>query len=107
MHLFRPASGYESTTIQHRDLVGVQGGGDAMGDNELGPSGTGRIDRGPDLGFGAGIEGGHRLIEDDDVRVGEQDARDGHALPLPSGQPYPALTDAGRKPLGQGGDEPG
>src|SRR5690625_4488310 len=73
--------------LHDEDPVGDLDGGQAVGDDDRGPAlehrGQGILHQ-PLRGD---VEVRGRLVEDDDVRVGEEDAREGHELALPRTQP--------------------
>ena len=48
-----------------------------------------------------GVEVRGRLVEDQEVGVGEEEAGDGDPLALPARDPRPGLADLGLEPLGQ------
>ena len=52
-----------------------------------------------------GVDGGGRVVEDQDPRVGEQRAGQRDPLPLPAGQREPAFADHGVVPVRQRVDE--
>ena len=77
------------------DLVGVAGGGDAVGDEDGGAALHDLAQAGEDLLFGVGVDGGERVVEDEDARVADEGAGDGGALLLAAGEGDAALADHG------------
>ena len=57
------------------------------------------------LALGLGVQGGGRLVEDDDLGVCEDHARHRQTLALATGEPHPAAPEQGVEPLVQGGDD--
>src|SRR5690606_24157807 len=47
------------------------------------------------------VEAGRRLVEDEDLRIGEDRARDGDALALSAGELHPSLADDRLVPVGK------
>ena len=100
---FGDAAGYEDG-----DLVGVAGGGDAVGDEDGGPALHDGAKALEDAFFGVSIDAGERVVEDEDARVADDGAGDGGALLLAAGESDAALADHGVEALGEledlGGD---
>lgn len=100
---FGDAAGYEDG-----DLVGVAGGGDAVGDEDGGPALHDGAKAVEDALFGVGVDAGEGVVEDEDARVADDGAGDGGALLLAAGEGDAALADHGVEALGEledlGGD---
>ena len=79
--------------VEHEDLVAVYHGGEPVGDDDAGPAPGGLVEGAHDGGLGDGVEGGGGLVEDEDGRVLEDGAGDGHALLLAAGELQAALAD--------------
>lgn len=91
--------------FQHQNGVTDRQHGQAVADDEHGASvGDGR-EVGLDDGFGFGVQGACRLVEDEDGGLGEQGAGDGHALALAAGEVGAALVEGGVVAVGQILDE--
>jgi hypothetical protein len=58
-----------------------------------------------DRRLGGAVQRAGGFVEDQDPRVGEQSARDPHALALAAGELQAALADHGRHAVGQAVDE--
>src|SRR5438105_3110320 len=78
---------------EHRDPVRVLDGGEAVRDDEARPILHQTVERPLHFPFAFRVEGAGGLVEQEDRRVLEQGARDGDALPLPTGERRPALAD--------------
>src|SRR4051812_6091106 len=70
----------DPAAIEHDDLVGVDDGGEAMGDHDGGAAAAHLFQRALDLLLGAGVERAGRLVEQQDVRILENGAGDRHPL---------------------------
>ena len=66
--------------FQDEDLVGVNDGGETVGDDQAGAVLSGELDLGLDGLFGDRVERGGGLVEDQNGRIFEQGAGDGDAL---------------------------
>src|SRR6185437_6632504 len=91
--------------LEHQDLVGVDDGGEAVGDDERGTVLRDLAQAGLDLALGLGVERRGRLVADEDARLLEDDAGDGDALLLAAGELEAALADRRLVAVRQGGDE--
>src|SRR5438552_3160357 len=76
-----------------------------MRDHERGPAGAKAPEAVLDHLLALAVEARRRFVEDQDPRVGEDRARDRHALPLPARQLDPALADDRVVALGKLVDE--
>jgi len=95
----------DAALVQDDDLVGVLHGAQPLGDDDLGGAGDLPGEGPADEGVGAGVDGGGRVVEDEDLRPLEQGAGDAQALLLASGDIGAALLDAGVVAVGELPDE--
>ena len=95
----------DAALVQDDDLVGVLHGAQPLGDDDLGGAGDLPGEGPADEGVGAGVDGGGRVVEDEDLRPLEQGAGDAQALLLASGHIGAALLDAGVVAVGELPDE--
>ena len=72
-----------------QDAVAVLNGGKPVGDDEAGAALQQGVEALLDQALGFGVDGGGRLVQHQDFRVGEQSAGKGHQLPLALGQAEP------------------
>jgi hypothetical protein len=72
----------DAALVEHDDLVGIDHGGEPVGNDDRGPPRGHVADRRLDGGLGAAVERAGRLVEDQDRRVLQQRARDRHPLLL-------------------------
>src|SRR5690606_10511234 len=79
-------------------------GGDAMGDEDERAPFPRAVERLEDLLLGARVDGGERVVEDDDRGPVEERAREGDALLLPTRELHAALTDEGVEAFGEAVD---
>ena len=95
----------DPAAVDDDDAVGVTQGGETVRDRDGGaPLGEG-IERALDLLLGFGIEGGGRLIEDQNARIVDQGARNGNALALTARKREAAIPDTGIIALGERNDK--
>jgi hypothetical protein len=81
----RVGAALDNTPVLYdKNLIRLQDGGKAMGDDHRSAACQGRFERPLDSGFGFGIEMGRGLVEDDNVRRLQEQAGDGDALFLTS-----------------------
>ena len=79
--------------VENHDLVGIDHGRQAVGDDDAGPA-LGDVAKGLlDRRLGAAVEGAGRLVEDQDRRILEQGSGDRDPLLLAARQLEPALAD--------------
>lgn len=90
----RAALGHRAV-VDHDDLVGVGDRLEAVRDDQHGPPGDQPRDGALHERFGLGVGVGSGLVEHDDVRVGQQEARDREALRLASREPERAAKARG------------
>ena len=98
----RPRFGHPST-INHQDLVGVLHRGQPVGDQDRRAPRQDRLETGQDLPLGLGIDRRQRVVEDQDLRLRRQRARQRHPLPLATRKGETALADQRVVPVGEGG----
>ena len=86
---------HDAVIIHYDDAVGVADGTEPMGDDEGGTP-LGQFVKGPlDAGFGDRVQSGGGLIQNENRRVFQEDAGDGHPLLLSAGQHDASLTHIG------------
>ena len=95
----------DAAAVEHQDLVGVDHGRQAVGDDQGGALGRDLVEARLDLALGLGVERRGGLVEDQDARLLEDDAGDGDALLLAARQLEPALADHAVVAVGQRRDE--
>ncbi len=66
---------------------------EAVGEDQRGAALHQAVERLLDHGLALRIDGGQRLVEDQDRRVAQERAGDGDALALAAGEPHAALAD--------------
>ena len=79
--------------LEHENLIGALDGREPVRDHERRASAPERLQPVLDEPLAFAIEARGRLVEDQDLRIGEDGARDGDALALAARQPHPALAD--------------
>lgn len=89
----------DATRIHDENPVGSDDGGEAVRDDERGPSFHQRVERFLDSRFGTGVEGGGRFVEYEDVGVRDDGAGDGNALFLSAGEFETAFPYHGFEPV--------
>src|SRR5262245_49100069 len=92
---------HDAPALEHVDAVGVHHGREPVGDQDGQQVAALRDvpDRAGDLLLGEGVQGGGRLVEDQQVRAAQQRTRDREPLLLPPGDLHAALADEGVEPL--------
>ena len=95
----------DAAAIEHDDPIGLADGRQAVGDDQARPPDEQAIERRLDQRLVGGVERARRLVEDEDLRVLEQRARDREPLLLAARQAIAALADDGLVSVGQAGDE--
>ena len=83
----------DPAAVEHDDLVGIDDGRQAMGDHQGGAAAAHLFQRALDLLLGAGVERAGRLVEQQDLRVLQDGARDRHPLLLAARQLQAAFAD--------------
>lgn len=89
----------DAPVIHHGDAVGAAHGGKPVGDDDGGASLAQFIECLLDMRLGHAVQGARRLIQDENGRVFEEDARNGDPLLLPAGKHGAALTHVGLEAL--------
>jgi hypothetical protein len=79
----------DAAVVQDVDPVGGADAREAVGDEQDREAGEQGPDRLEQLRLRARVEGGRRLVEDDERRVAEEDASERKALPLPRERSVP------------------
>ena len=87
-----------SSTI---DAVAARGRGDAVGDEEHRALRGLPLDGLEDRRLGLRVDGGERVVQDEDLRLPHEGARERDALLLPARELHAALAHDGVEPLGQ------
>ena len=95
----------DAALVDDVDAVGVDDGGEAVGDDEHGAVGAELVECILDEAFGLAVEGRGGFVEDEDGGVFVHGAGDGEALALAAGEFGAALADDGVVALGLAGDE--
>ena len=90
---------------EHDDLVGERDRRQAVRDDERRPAGHRAAQADADQRLGRGVDGGGRVVEDQDPRVDRERPRDREPLALAAGERDPALADHGVVALRQPLDE--
>ena len=96
------ATGAPSRTHHHPVAGGQQGR--AGGHQHRRAAGPGGPQPGGDAVLGGGVDGGGRVVQHQDLRVGGHGPGQRDPLALPAGEPPPALAHRGRRAVGQRGD---
>ena len=86
------ALGHDAATIHHHDAVGTLYRGETVSDDQGGASLLQSLQCLLDGGFRLGIEGGGRLVEQQQRRIAQDGAGDGDTLALSAGEAHAALT---------------
>ena len=95
----------DPAVFEHKDLVGVLHGGNALGNDD--PRGVGNrlTERAADQRVGLGVHRAGGVVQNEDLRLFEQGARDAKALLLAAGDVGAALVDDSVIPVGETFDE--
>ncbi len=91
--------------IDHGDAIGIENGGEAVGDHNRGTPLKQLCQGLLNVAFRAGVERRGGFVQDQDLGVFEEGPGNGQALLLAPREHGAALTDLGPKPLGQLLDE--
>ena len=100
-----PSALDDAAFLQHQDLVGIDHGGEPMGDDQRRAIGRDFAQALLDFLFGAAVERRCRFVEQHDGRLLQQGARDRHALFFAAGEFQSALAHLRGIAVGQAGDE--
>ena len=108
----RPVLGGEAVTrallddaarLEHGDLLGALGRGEAVGHEDPGAPGDEAVGGADDARLGDRIHAGRRLVEDDDADVAHEQPGEGDELLLAGRQAGAAGTEDGVETVGQAG----
>ena len=91
--------------LHDQDLIAIDQGGEAVGDDDHGPPAGDAQQVGIDHRFALRIEGAGGLVEDQDARIVDERPRNGEALALAAGEIGRALLDIGLVAIGHALDE--
>ena len=80
------------SVFEHEDLVGALNGREPMRNHEGGATRAQRSEPVPNMLLGFRVQARRRLVQEQDLGVGENRARDRNALPLASRQAHAAFT---------------
>jgi hypothetical protein len=72
----------DTAFVEHDDLVGVDDGRQPVGDDQAGAAGRDRAERRLDRALRQRVERRGRLVEQEDLRALQDEARDGDPLAL-------------------------
>lgn len=91
---------HDALLAQDHNAVGALRGRQAVGNHQDGPVSARGAQGGLDEVLGDGVQRRGRLVEEQDLGVGDERPRDGHALPLPAREERPAVADHRVVPVG-------
>src|SRR3546814_16279760 len=91
----------QAALVDHQDAVGLQHGGEAVGDDQRRASGHEAVERLLHHALALGIERSGRLVEQQQWWVPEDGAGDGGALTLAAGRAQAILAETGVEALRQ------
>ena len=103
--LFVRASFGDVALVEHQNLVGAFQGEEPLGNDKGGAPLHERVQRLLNEVFRFGVHTAGGIVQNEDARVGQQGAGDGHPLLLPAAQGYAALADHRLVPVGGAHDE--
>jgi hypothetical protein len=95
----------DAAVLDHRDLVGLGDGGQAVGDDDGRPARAEALEGVGDAGLAGRVQVAGGLVEGEQGRVGDPGPGEGDQLALPGGQQRPPLADLGVVAVGQAGDD--
>ena len=87
--------------VEDDDAVAPRRGGDAVGDEDDGAPRGLALDRAEDRALGLRVDGGERVVQDEDLRLPHERAREGDALLLAARELHAALADDRVEAVGQ------
>ena len=90
--------------VDDEDEIGPLDGGEPVCDDDRSPAGAQLLKGLLDLGLGGRVNGRGGLVQEDDLRVSQDDAGDGDSLQLAAREFDPALSDLGRVSVGESHD---
>ena len=96
----------DAATVDHQDLIGATDGGESVCDDDRRPPDEGGLQRSLHGRLGLAVEVRGGLVEHDDPRGLQQQARERDALLLSAGQPMASIADHRVQPVRQRGDQP-
>ncbi len=94
----------DASSVDDDDLVGGLRRGEAVRDGNRGATPRQRVEGALEPHLGARVDGRGRLVEDEQVRVGEVGAREGDELAFTGGERLAALADVRGEAERQRGD---
>lgn len=92
---------HQSSLVKHTNPVGQLQGRPPMRDQNGRAPLHDLVQRGVDLSLGRSIYGGRRIVEQEQLGIGDDGARQSDPLTLPTGQGQALLADNGVVPVGQ------
>jgi len=95
---------HHPAVLEHQDAVGLFHRRQAVGDDERGAPGQKPAERLMQTPFGVAVERRGGLVEDDDLGVGDDHARDRQALPLAARHAHALAPHCRIQPMRQRGD---
>ncbi len=95
----------QAALVEYEDAVGVLNGAEAVGDDDRGAAGEQAIERFANHHLGASVHAGGGFVEDEELGIVRQGAREADQLALADGKRGTALVDDGVETLGQGIEE--
>ena len=104
-HQLVAASLHHASPLEDENALGSDDAREPVGEDQCGPPFHEPVEGFLDHRLALGVDGGERLVQDEDGRVAQKGARDGDALALASREPDTALADHGVVALGQPHDE--
>ena len=95
----------DAAAVEDEDLVRLEDGAEAVGDDDAGAVREDALEGLLDEAFGFAVETAGGFIEDEDARVAQDDAGEGDALFFTAAEAVAALADDGVVAIGEAGDE--
>ena len=93
---------HDAAVVQHQDAIGADHAGQAVRQDQRRAALHQPVERLLDHGLVLGVDGGQRLVENQDRGIPQQRAGDGDALALSAGERGAAFADARLVALRQG-----
>ena len=103
--MLMPSALHDMAFIQHNDFIGIDDGGQAMGNHQCGPAAGHAFNRILNIFFGKAIECRGRLIQYKDGRSLQQSARNRDPLFFTPRQFQSPFADTGVEAIRQRGDK--
>lgn len=91
--------------IQNKNLIRVEDGGEAVGNDEAGSFFQQAIQGFLDKAFGGVVHAGGGFVEDEDGGIFQKGAGDGETLLFTNAETYAAFADFGVEPFGEAADK--